>query len=85
MLTSSRYRKDTPPGFVSPGIRLSPDERVVNRSTCWRPACRDEWAHARTNTIAFLASGATVAWCHRRVYDDLGYRADIWRHGAQAA
>jgi hypothetical protein len=83
MHTDSRFRNDTPAGYVSPLIRV--DSRTVRRSTCWRPDCRTEWARSKLSTVSWLADGRVVAFCHRRIHDDLGYRAEAWRYGEAAA
>lgn len=69
-------------GYVSPPIRLGPDERIVSRAECWRPACRETFGAYKT--VAHLSSGQIVAYCHRRRHDDLSYRADRWRHESAA-
>jgi hypothetical protein len=66
-------------GNQSPPIRLDPGVSVVGRAQCWRPECRSLY-----NTIAKLSDGRVVAYCHRRIYDDLGFHVDRWAHRAAA-
>jgi hypothetical protein len=64
--------------YVSPPIRLRPEDRIVSRAECWRSDCRAEFRGYAT--ILFTITGLIVAFCHRGRYDDLGHRADVWRH-----
>ncbi len=74
---------DTRTGYASPPIRLDAGSRIVARAMCWRGDCRKRFGEYRT--IAHLADGRVVAWCHRRSHDDLAYRADVWKFGQVAA
>jgi hypothetical protein len=65
---------------TEPAIRLAPGDRIASRSTCWRPACREAFGDYRP--VVFLAGGRfVVAFCHRRVHDESGHRADVWKYG----
>lgn len=57
--------------------------QTTERQLCWRSGCRAAFPGYRT--VSFLRDGRIVAWCHRRIIDDLGYRVDIWKHGEAAA
>lgn len=75
MITPGNHN-DTPREYASPPIRLDPGERVVERMTCWREECRH--ANGDYATVAWLTNGRVVAFCHRKVHDDLGYTAEVW-------
>lgn len=84
MIYRSPDRNDTPPtGYISPPIRLSPRDRAIRRTPCWRAPCRAEYPGY--STVTFTITGRIVAWCHRRIHDDLGFRADVLKHGEVAA
>lgn len=70
---------------MRPAIRV--DVATVERAACGRPECRAEWGRSGLRTIAFLADGRVVCFCHRRIYDDgIGWRAELSRwFGAAAA
>lgn len=82
-MTTPDERQDTRRGWTCIPIRLGPDDRIVARATCWRSTCRASFGPYQT--IARLRDGRTVAWCHRRIHDDLGLRVDQWKHGQVAA
>jgi hypothetical protein len=72
----------TPRQYPSPPIRLSAGDLATERTECWRDDCRDRWPGY--GSVTWLSDGRIVAWCHRRVHDDLGLRVDLWRHGMAA-
>jgi hypothetical protein len=64
-------------------IRLGPDDRIVIRSVCWRPTCRDRFGPYRP--VAHLRGGRLmIAFCHRRVHDELSARVDRWKYSGAA-
>ena len=71
-----------PSGQPRRALRLSSHDRVIERSVCWRHDCRA--VNGVYPTIA-VCDRVVVAFCHRRVHDELSYRADRWKYGAVAA
>jgi hypothetical protein len=74
---------DTSQSHSGPPIRL--ESRTIWRSTCHRPSCRAEWERSGIRTIAGMSDGSVAAYCHRQVYDALGWAAELWSGGEATA